>query len=159
MALTPSETFVTLVIGDIDEVAYVCDSFGKHERNRIKKGVNEHGLVRIEPDSTCTHNCGSGVIAIKIRANNSGPHFITKRKMDGSIRIDAQVETPKHDRADISAANRLVVCTLDTIQKIKELLEIDNFQFLDWNSNENEETTQRLCNIFVDANGVDIKLA
>jgi len=27
-----------------------------------------------------------------------------------------------------------ITCTLDTIQKIKELLEIDNLRFLNWNS-------------------------
>ncbi len=150
----PSETFVTLIIGDIDEVAHVCDYFGKGSENwdRLKKGVNESGLVRIETDSTRTYNCGSSVIAIKIRANNSGSHFVVKRKMDGSIRIDAQIETPKHDRGDISAG-RLVACTLDTIQKIKELLEIDNLRFLNW------DETQLLYDIFIDANGVDIKLA
>lgn len=157
-----TETFVTLIIGDVETVESFADIYSEVFRESVEMGVKEHGLVRIEPDSDCTRNAGKGIIAIKIHARNAGNHFTTSVVGHGlscpsgvtnnGVRIEAQPFRGKITIGDIIAKQFLAVCTLDTVQNVRNLWDIDNFKFIDLGTPWEDRYT-----ISVDANGVDIR--
>jgi len=158
-----SETFVTLIIGDIGAIESLADIYSQTLRESVEESVNENGLVRIEPGLDCTSEPGRGIIAVKIHGRNTDDHFATSTVGSGlRHRSDAtnnsiHIETQPFMRmpftvGDIFAKNFLVVCTLDTIQNVRDIWAGNNFAFINL-----DRTTEKRYIVGVGANGVDIK--
>jgi len=157
-----TEKFVTLIVGDIGAVENLADIYSETLRESVEEGVNENGLVRIEPDLDCTSEPGRGIIAVKIHGRNAGDHFATstvgrglRHRSDATnngIHIETQPFHEKFAIGDILAKHFLVVCTLDTIQNVRDIWAGDNFAFINLDC-----MTEKRYIVSVGANGVDIK--
>lgn len=158
-----SETFVTLIVGDIGAIESLADIYSETLRERVEEGVNEGGLVRIETDPDTTSESGRGIVAVRIHERNSGDHFSMSTVGSGliysleatnnSIRIETKpfMRTP-FTMGDIFAKHFLVVCTLDTIQNVRDIWAGDNFAFINLDC-----MSEKRYIVSVGANGVNIK--
>jgi len=159
-----SETFVTLIVGDIGAIESLADIYSETFRKRVEEGVSEGGLVRIETDPDTTgEESGEGIVAVRIHERNSGNHFsmstvgsgliYSSEATNNSILIETKpfMRTP-FTMGDIFAKHFLVVCTLDTIQNVRDIWAGDNFAFINL-----ECMSEKRYIVSVGANGVDIK--